>query len=154
MLQISRVQHGIGVCFAEQLGSMLKRRSRSVILFYRRHLLIGCVHVPVLRHSAWLIERKNPTVPSTLRINRVQKAHHTLHDVLMIDHRLLHSHQFLQQHRVVDAQLVVPLLKLLELLLRRHQLGVDKVHLLRGDLILVRRCVRLPGCRSFTSDVV
>lgn len=50
-------------------------------------------------------------------------------------------------------KVLVSFRKLLELLLRRHQLAVDEVHLL-GRILFVQRLSSLSRCWSLASDVV
>lgn len=85
----------------------------------------------------------------------MQECHNILHDVLMVDNGFLKTDYFLQQHRVVDAKLVVALLQGVQLSLCCHQLSADHVHLLRrqAHLFGVRRVgFARRGC--FSSNVV
>lgn len=131
---------------------MLQRRGRRVIF----GICLGVLRfVAVLRWLARLSERvSKSTVTPALRINVVQELHDTLHHVLVVDDRLLQSDDFLQQHGVVDAELVVAVLQTRQLRLGRHQLRVHEVDLLRGPDHVFRRRYRLAWRRSLAADIV
>lgn len=96
---------------------------------------------------------QDTTFPAPLRIDRVQEVHDIAHDVLVVENGLLHADEFLQQHGVVHADFVIPLLQLLKLLLRRYKLGIEEIHLLSRNNV-VRHDVGLSRGRCLSSDVV
>lgn len=83
----------------------------------------------------------------------MQEVHDVLHDMLVVDDSLLHADELLQKHRVVHAELVVALLKLLQLLLCCDELCVEKIHLLRRHHV-IHDGVGLAWCWRFSADVV
>ena len=83
----------------------------------------------------------------------MQEIHDILNHVFMIDDGLLQTQDFLEEHRVMGAELAVPLMKLLELALSSDELRVDEVHLLCWHRFF-RELVRLLWDRRFSSYVV
>lgn len=68
-----------------------------------------------------MVERGSDFAVSPLpRIHHVQIIHNILHDVFMIDDRLLHTNQLLHQHLILHEDFVEALRELLKLLLRRY----------------------------------
>ena len=83
----------------------------------------------------------------------MEVAHHVLHHAIVIDDGLLQAKEFLDDHLMVHLQLIVRLCKRLYLLCLGNDLLVHKVDLLDGYLF-VAKIRGLPGCWSFSSDVV
>lgn len=55
----------------------------------------------------------------------VQIIHYILHDMFVINYRLLYPEQLLYQHLILHVQIIETLIDMLELLLHSHQLCID-----------------------------
>lgn len=71
----------------------------------------------------------------------------------MIDHGLLHPNELLHQDCVTNADLMIFVLQLLELLLGRHELGVHQIHLLRRHRI-IHHLRGFPGRGGFPTNII
>jgi hypothetical protein len=71
----------------------------------------------------------------------------------MIHYRLLNPHYLLQHELMVNGHLGVAIGEVLDLLLLRNNLLIEKVDLLCGNRIIVRLCL-LSWSRCLSSDVV
>ena len=79
MLQVSRVQHDIGVGLAQKFRGVLQWRGRVVV-----------VRALSLRLAAAILSVEQKFAVSALvRIHSMQKRHDVLHNVLMIDDSFL-----------------------------------------------------------------
>jgi hypothetical protein len=71
----------------------------------------------------------------------------------MIHYRLLNPHYLLQHELMVNGHLGVAIGEVLDLLLLRNNLLIEKVDLLCGNRVIVRLCL-LSWSRGLSSDVV
>jgi hypothetical protein len=148
MLQVSWVQHDISVGLAQQLRGVLQWRSWMVIIIsLRRRFRIAILPCCTIEQQL--------AVSALLGVNTVQERHDVLHNVLVVYNSLLETDDLLQQHRVMDAELVVTLLQGVQLRLCCHQLPADHIHLLRGHTELISiRLVGFAGRGRFPANVV
>lgn len=153
VFQIPRIQHDVGIGFAQQLSSVLQWRGRNVVFGG----LVLSIDISVLRLVAICILREgisNPAVSAALCIDIVQEGHDILHHMLVIDDRFLQSDDLLQQHRMVNTEFVVAILKRVQLRLCCDQLVAHHIHLLRRNYHFLVGLIRLAWCRRFPPNVV
>lgn len=90
VLQVSWVQHDVGVGLAQEFRGVLQRRGWMVVVISLCWRVIAAImsRCAVLKHKL--------TVPALLRVNAMQECHYILHDMLVVNNGFLETNDFLQ----------------------------------------------------------